>query len=297
LPTVQGFPESVTRSVEEDFSIWNVFFPIWDKSCKLQLSAEAQVNPNDGSGDDVVRFRTTRWSAVLLSAQSHAPGSRTALADLCKLYWYPLYAFVRRRGYSPEDAQDLTQGFFLSLFDRKALRQVTPSKGRFRSFLLASMKNYLSNEFDRRNSVKRGGHIKFVRLDLETCEDRYQSEPHEELTAEKIFDARWALTLLDDALRLLREEYVLHGKFATMETLEPFLDPGSSRKLPSHEEIAEMLHVNPGGVKVLIHRLRKRYSELLRAEVARTVTSPEAIDEEIHALCEALIASEGRMSS
>ena len=255
------------------------------------------MNPNDGSGDDVVRFRTTRWSAVLLSAQSHAPGSRTALADLCKLYWYPLYAFVRRRGYSPEDAQDLTQGFFLSLFDRKALRQVTPSKGRFRSFLLASMKNYLSNEFDRRNSVKRGGHIKFVRLDLETCEDRYQSEPHEELTAEKIFDARWALTLLDDALRLLREEYVLHGKFATMETLEPFLDPGSSRKLPSHEEIAEMLHVNPGGVKVLIHRLRKRYSELLRAEVARTVTSPEAIDEEIHALCEALIASEGRMSS
>jgi RNA polymerase sigma factor (sigma-70 family) len=254
------------------------------------------VNPNNSSGDDVCRFRTTRWSAVLLSAQSQAPGSRAALAELCKLYWYPLYAFVRRRGYNGEDAQDLTQGFFLSLFDRKALRQVTPLKGKFRSFLLASMKNYLSNEFDRRNSLKRGGSVKFVPLDFETGEDRYQSEPHEALTAEKIFDARWALTLLDEALRLLREEYIVHRKSAVIETLEPFLDPGGSRELPSHQAIAEKLHVNPGGVKVLIHRLRKRYGELLRAEVARTVTNPEAVDEEIHALCEAVIATEGRIA-
>ena len=254
------------------------------------------MNLKDSSGVDAGRFRTTRWSAVLLSAQSQAPGSRAALADLCKLYWYPLYAFVRRRGYSAEDAQDLTQGFFLSLLDRKALRQVTPLKGKFRSFLLASLRNYLSGEFDRRHSLKRGGNIKFVSWDFEACENRYQSEPHKALTAEKIFDARWALTLLHEALRLLREEYVVQGKSAMEETLEPFLDPASSRKLPSYEEIAEKLHVNLGGVKTLIHRLRKRYSELLRAEVARTVTNPEAVDEEIHALCEALIAAEGRIS-
>jgi RNA polymerase sigma factor (sigma-70 family) len=253
------------------------------------------VSPNDNSGDDVVRFRTTHWSAVLLSAQSQTPGSREALAELCKLYWYPLYAFVRRRGYTAEDAQDLTKGFFLSLFDRKALRQVTPLKGKFRSFLLASLKNYLSGEFDRQHSLKRGGNVRFVPLDFETGEDRYQSEPHEALTAEKIFDARWAMTLLDEALGHLREEYVVHGKSAVMEALEPFLDPGGSRELPSHQQTAEKLHVNPARVKVLIHRLRKRYGELLRAEVARTVTNPEAVDEEVHALCEAVIAAEGRI--
>jgi RNA polymerase sigma factor (sigma-70 family) len=256
------------------------------------------MNPKDRlADDDAGRFRTTHWSVVLLSAQTQVPGSRTAMADLCRLYWYPLYAFVRRRGYSAEDAQDLTQGFFLSLLERKSLRQVAPEKGKFRSFLLASLKNYLADAFDRENSIKRGGQIEFVTLDFESGEERYRGEPVDFLTAENVYDARWAMTLLDHAIGRLRQEYAAQGKAATIAALEPFLDPSNSKRLPTYEEVAEQLQVSLGGVKTLIHRLRKRYSELLREEVARTVTDPEAVDQEIHALCEALIAAEGRLGT
>jgi len=240
-------------------------------------------------------FATTHWSIVLSAADTSAPDAQESLEKLCRTYWYPLYAYVRRKGHSIHDAQDLTQEFFARLLKDKLVSQFR-GEGKFRSFLLASLQNYLSGEFDRRHSLKRGGNIKFVPWDFEACENLYRSETHEALTAEKIFDARWAVTLLHEALRLLREEYVVQGKSAVEETLEPFLDPATSRKLPSYPEIAEKLHVSLGGVKTLIHRLRNRYSELLRAEVARTVTNPEAVDEEIHALCEALIAAEGRIS-
>jgi RNA polymerase sigma factor (sigma-70 family) len=256
------------------------------------------MNPNDKlADDDAGRFRTTHWSVVLLSAQTQVPGSRTALADLCRLYWYPLYTFVRRRGYSAEDAQDLTQGFFLSLLERKSLRQVGPEKGKFRSFLLASLKNFLSDAFDRQNSLKRGGQIEFVALDFESGEERYRENPVDSLTAEKVFDARWAMTLLEHAIERLRKEYASQGKTAIVDALQPFLDPTNCKRLPSYDEVAEKLQVSLAGVKTLIHRLRKRYSELLREEVARTVTDPQAVDEEIHALCEALIASEGRLGA
>ena len=239
------------------------------------------------------QFHTTQWSVVLLSAQSQVPGSRPALADLCHLYWYPLYAFVRRRGYSAEDAQDLTQGFFLSLLERKSLRKVSPEKGKFRSFLLASLKNYLSDAFDRTNSIKRGKEIEFVPLDFETGEERYSAEAASALTAESVFDARWAMTLLGHAMDRLRDEYATQGKKEMIDALQPFLDPSHSKQLPSYEEVAKQLNASLAGVKTLIHRFRKRYSEILREEVARTVTDPGAVDEEIHALCEALIASEG----
>jgi RNA polymerase sigma factor (sigma-70 family) len=252
------------------------------------------VRPNDSSVGDG-RFRTTQWSAVLLSAKSQAPGARAALADLCKLYWYPLYAFIRRRGYNAEDAQDLTQGFFFSLLDRKALRQVTPLKGKFRSFLLASVRNYLLDEFDRGHSLKRGGNLEFVPLDFENGDERYRSECYEALTAEKIFDARWAMSLLDGTLSRVRREYADQGKSTSFETLKPFLGPAGSQKLPPYEEIAERLDASVGGVKTLVHRLRKRYTELLREEVAHTVSDPKEVDEEIHALCEALIAAVGRL--
>jgi RNA polymerase sigma factor (sigma-70 family) len=254
------------------------------------------MKPNESRrGDYGGQFRTTHWSVVLLSAQSQVSGSRKALAELCQLYWYPLYAFVRRRGYSAEDAQDLTQGFFLSLLERKSLRKVGPEKGRFRSFLLASLKNYLFDEFDRENSVKRGGQIEFVTLDFEDGEERYRLDAGDSLTAEKVFDARWAMTLLDHAISRLREEYALQGKTAIMDALRPFLDPINCKRLPSYDEVADKLQVNPGGIKTLIHRMRKRYNELLREEVARTVTDPQAVDDEIHALCEALIASQDRL--
>jgi RNA polymerase sigma factor (sigma-70 family) len=254
------------------------------------------MKPNESRArGNAGRFRTTRWSVVLLSAQSHVPGSRTALADLCRLYWYPLYAFVCRRGYNVEDAQDLTQGFFLHLLEGNSLRQVGSEKGKFRSFLLASLKNYLFDTFDREKSVKRGGQIEFVTLDSESSEERYREDAADSLTAEKVFDARWALTLLDHAIGRLRKEYATQGKTAIIDALQPFLDLASNPNLPSYKEVAEKLHVSLGGVKTLIHRLRKRYSELLREEVARTVTDPQAVNEEIHALCEALIASEGRL--
>jgi len=240
-------------------------------------------------------FRSTRWSVVLLSAQSKTSESQAALAALCGLYWYPLYSFVRRRGYNPEDAQDLTQGFFLHLLGHKMLSQVDPLKGKFRSFLLASIQNYLSKETDRARCLKRGGKAEFVPLNADNVEDRYRLEPTDFLTAEKIFDARWALTLLDEAMSLLCAEYAAEGKMETLEALKPFLQPIDSATLPSYEHVADQLGVSVGTVKMLIHRLRKRYTALLRAEVARTVSDPGEVDEEIRALCDALIASEGRL--
>ena len=254
------------------------------------------MKPDDNSPAHAADFRPTRWSVVLLSAQSHAPGSQAALAVLCRVYWYPLYTFVRRRGYNPEDAQDLTQGFFLHLLDHKALAQVDPLKGKFRSFLLASLQNYLSKETDRSRCLKRGGKTELVPLDAENAEDRYRLEPTDSLTAEKIFDARWALTLLDEAMRLLCAEYAGQGEIATLEALKPFLNPMNSEALPAYEQVASELEVSVGAVRTLVHRLRKRYTTLLRAEVARTVSDPGDIDEELHALCDALIASEGRLA-
>ncbi len=217
------------------------------------------------------------------------------MAELCRLYWYPLYIFARRRGHSPEDAQDLTQGFFLHLLERRALTGVDRLKGKFRSFLLASFQNHLSDVGDRARRYKRGGDKEFVRLDAEGAEERYRREPVEFLTAEKIFDARWAMTVLGEALKRLRQEYATAGKTSTFEALRVFLDPNSSTAPPSYDEVANRLELSTGGVKTLIHRLRKRYTALLKEEVGRTVSDPSEIDEEIHALCEAVIASEGRL--
>ena len=253
------------------------------------------MKTDDSSRVYTAEFRPTRWSVILLSAQTEAPGSQAALATLCRLYWYPLYAFVRRRGYYPEDAQDLTQGFFLHLLDHKALAQVDPLKGKFRSFLLASIQNYLSKQLDRARCLKRGGKTEFVPLDTKNAEHRYQLEAADHLTAEKIFDARWALTLLDEAMSLLSAEYAGQGKTTTLEALKPFLRPIDTEEMPSYEQVAGQLGVGVGAVKMLIHRLRKRYTTLLRAEVARTVSDPGEIDEELRALCDALIAAEGRL--
>ena len=241
------------------------------------------------------QFQTTEWTAVLLSAQSNVPAADSAREKICRRYWYPLYAYIRRRGYNGDDARDLTQGFFLSLFDRKALRQVTPLKGKFRSFLLASLKNYLSTEFHRENAIKRGGKIEFVSLDFEIAEDRYSKEHAEFLTAEKIFDARWAMTLLNDTTQRLREEYKASGKESVFQELLPFLDLAGASTGSGYELAAKKLNLTLGGTKTLVHRFRKRYAEVLRAAVAQTVTDPNEIDDEIRALCSALIAAEGRL--
>ena len=233
---------------------------------------------------------------VLLSAQSHAPGYREALAELCKLYWYPLYGHIRRYGFSAYDAQDLTQGFFLDLLDHKALNRVEQQKGKFRSFLVASLQNFLSNEARRARCLKRGGQVEFVHLDLGDAEDRYGREgPAETLSPEKIFDARWALTLLGEAKNRLRQEYRDSAKAATFEALKGFLDPVGANELPSYKEVAEQLKVSVAAVKTLIHRLRKRNAALVREEIMRTVSDPTDIEAESRELCEALIATEGRI--
>ena len=246
--------------------------------------------------DENSRFRTTRWSVVLLSAQSQVPGSKAALAELCKLYWFPLYAFVRRRGYYPADAQDLAQGFFLHLLEHKSLAEVDPRKGKFRSFLLASFQNYISNQAQRAHSLKRGAEYEFVSLDWETAETRYRLEPADYLTAEIIFDARWAMTLLEHVMTQVERSYAAEGKSSTFEALKMFLRLGDSRPLPTYEEMSQKLNIGVASVKTLVHRLRKRYSTILREEVARTVSDPAEVDAEIHSLCDALIAAEGRLS-
>jgi DNA-directed RNA polymerase specialized sigma24 family protein len=253
------------------------------------------LRSNDSSVTGNAEFWTTCWSAVSLSAQSEVPGSDLARDELCRLYWYPLYAFIRRRGYTADDAKDLTQGFFLFLFDRKTLHRANPAKGKFRSFLLASLKNYLSSTYHRDKAIKRGGDIHFVSLDFDGGEDRYSKEPADALTPEKIFDARWAITLLGQAIESLKTEYGAQGKATLFETLKPFLGLMGNKEPPGYESVAEKLKVRPGGVKTLIHRFRKRYAELLRAAVAQTVQDPADIDSEIHALCEALIAAEGQL--
>src|ERR1700756_238408 len=229
------------------------------------------------------------------AVQSQAQGGQSALAELCRHYWYPLYVFARLRGHSPDDAQDLIQGFFLHLLEHRTPTGVDRLKGKFRSFLLASLQSYLSDELDRARCLKRGGNEEIVHLDAEDAEERYRLEPVEFLTAEKIFDARWAMTVLGEAMSRLRQEYATEGKVSTFETLKVFLDPINSLTPPSYEEVAHQLQVSMSGVKTQIHRWRKRYTALLREEVGRTVCDPAEIDEEIHALCEALVASEGRL--
>jgi RNA polymerase sigma factor (sigma-70 family) len=248
------------------------------------------------SAEGAASFHTTRWTVVMRAAESQAQGGQSALAELCRLYWYPLYIFARRRGHSPDDAQDLTQGFFLHVVEHRALTRVDRFKGKFRSFLLGSFRNHISDAGDRARRLKRGGDKEFVQLDAEEAEERYRLEPVEFLTPEKMFDARWAMTVLGEALKQLRQEYALQGKTSTFEALKAFLDPNNSIAPPSYDEVANRLEVTTGAVKTLIHRLRKRYTALLREEVGRTVSDPAEIDEEIHALCEALIASEGRLA-
>jgi RNA polymerase sigma factor (sigma-70 family) len=257
------------------------------------------VNPKDGAVDaDAASFRSTQWSVVLTAAQDQTPAGQAALAELYRSYWYPLYAHVRRQGYSPQDSQDLTQSFFLHLVERRGLTQVDPVKGRFRSFLPASLQNFLITAQRRERTIKRGGLCTFISLEAEAVECRYQLEPTDDLalTAEQIFDARWALSLLNEAMKSVQALYVARGKGKTFDTLKGFLASGSTKEFSSYRDAAATLGVSEAAVNTLIHRLRQQYSIALRREVARTVSEPAAIDDEIHLLFEALVAAEGYLA-
>ncbi|HXT10227.1 MAG TPA: sigma-70 family RNA polymerase sigma factor [Candidatus Angelobacter sp.] len=232
-------------------------------------------------------FSPTHWSVVLAAAgRADSTQARDALEKLCRNYWLPIYAFIRRQGRNPHDAQDLTQEFFARLLEKHFLGDVQRDKGRFRSFLLASVKHFLANEWDKAVAQKRGGGRAPISIDAAMAESAVGFEPADTLTAEKIFERRWALALLDQVLRRLREEYARDGKERQFERLKPTLTE-ASRSVP-YAEIAAQLGASEGAVKVAVHRLRQRYRELLRAEITDTVGAAEDVDDEIRNLFAAL---------
>jgi RNA polymerase sigma-70 factor (ECF subfamily) len=227
-------------------------------------------------------FATTHWTVVLSAGRSETTRGRDALAALCKTYWYPLYAYVRRQGHSSHDAEDLTQGFFARLLETESLAVVSREKGKFRTFLLVALKRFLVNEWQRANSQKRGGGSFRVPLQGHTAETQYAIEPVERLTAEKLYERRWALTLLDRVLARLRDEFNLADKKELFEKLKSYLMV--EKEAIPYAKAAQLLGMNEGAVKVAVHRLRRRFRELFREEVAHTVSKPEEIDEEIRHL-------------
>lgn len=230
-------------------------------------------------------FPATRWSLVLAAKENASPDCRKALAELCRTYWYPLYAFVRRHGHTHEAAQDLTQEFITRLLEKGTFASVEPGRGRFRSFLLAACKHFLANEHDRATARKRGGGRAVLPLDFSDAEGRYGHEPAHAMTPERLFDRRWALALLDAVLVRLRREYETAGKGELFDRLKGHLTGEGSRP---HAEEAAALGMREGAVKVAAHRLRLRYRDLLRDEIGQTLADPAEVDDEIRALFAAL---------
>lgn len=223
---------------------------------------------------------------MLAAGRRSSPDARDALASLCQTYWYPLYAFVRRKGHSPADAQDLTQEFFTRLLEKNIAGKADRSRGKFRSFLLASLNHFLAKEWRSAGTSKRGGGRVALSLDLAAGENRYSLEPTHELTAEKIYQRRWALTLLEKTLAKLRDEFAASGKLELFDHMKPYL--GGDESTVPYREIAVELEKTEGAVKVAVHRLRQRCRELLRAEIAETVSDPKEVDEELRDLFEAV---------
>lgn len=228
------------------------------------------------------RFPTTQWTLVRVASGTSSNHSQAALATLCETYWYPLYACLRKRGASTDDAQDLTQGFLAYVIEKGALARADPARGRFRSFLLASLTHFTTNEHDRAVARKRGGPLP----DLDVAEARYQLEPHSDLTPERLFERRWALTLLSRVLARLRQEFGAAGKEPTFDVLKRWLTGNGGDA--SYREIAARLGLSEPAVRVAVHRMRRRYQALLRDEVSRTVATPRDVEGEIEYLRRAI---------
>jgi RNA polymerase sigma-70 factor (ECF subfamily) len=249
----------------------------------------ATMPADDGMNDDDARkryFATTSWSVVVAAGAADGADAKTALAELCAAYWYPLYAYVRRRGRSADDAQDVTQAFFTRLLEKQAIQVADRQRGKFRSFLLGSLDHFLANEFDRANAKKRGGGRAPIALDFASGESRVTLEPAHNLTPEREFERQWALALLETVVRRLEAEYAAAGKSRHFELLKDAL--ARDRDRLAFAEIAEQLELSADAARQAAHRLRKRYRALLREEVARTVADPAEVDEELTALFRAL---------
>lgn len=227
-------------------------------------------------------FLTTHWSIVVSASQSDTTHAMSALEHLCGIYWYPLYAYVRRRGYSSHDAQDLTQAFFARLLERRWVEDADQTKGRFRTFLLTAMSRFLSDEWDKLRAQKRGGGIAHVPVQIGDAETRYGLEPKDLSTPEQCFERQWALTLLDQVLRQLQAEYENEAKGDLFSTLNSTLQ-GRSESQP-YTQLANELGMTVGAVKVAVHRMRKRYRQVLRKNIAQTIVASEDLEEELRHL-------------
>jgi len=245
----------------------------------------ADPPPTPPSSEGVVQraiFATTHWSVVLAAQDKDSPRSAAALETLCRAYWYPLYAYARRAGHRPADAEDLTQGFFARLLEKDYLKSAAREKGRFRTFLLVALQRFLANEWDRQHAQKRGGFVPMLAIDQALAESRFAAHPSHTLQPDVLFDRQWAMTLLERTLAQLQEEYVATGRATLFEYLQSCLAKEESG-LP-YAEIAARLNLTEAAVKMAVHRLRGRYREILQAEIAETVSSPEQVEEEIRHL-------------
>ena len=250
-------------------------------------NAKRELGP--GQEDDAAcprAFVTTHWSVVLKAAASDTTRSRAALATLCESYWFPLYAHARRRGYSPHDAEDATQGFFARLLERHAFAAAAPERGRFRSFLLTAMGNYLATEWKKEQTLKRGGGVGMLSLDMTDAESRYGFGPADGASPDKAFDRNWALQVLELVLKRLENECTVQSQGEVFAALKHTLL--GTRESQPYAQLATQLGMTEGGVKVAVHRLRRRYRDLIREQIAETVDSPEAVESELRHLRQAL---------
>ena len=231
------------------------------------------------------QFPTTRWTLVVAAGDPRRKETRAALASLCENYWYPLYAYLRRRGYPADQAQDLTQAFFMRVLEGRYLDRADPEKGRFRSFILTSLKFFVADEADRHRAQKRGGGA-VLPLEFVSGEDRYQREPAHDETPERIFERRWALSVLERVVERLRNEFIQHGRPEHFDRLKVFLVGESDAP---YAALAREMNTSEGALKVAIHRLRKRYRELFRQEIADTVADPAEVEVELRFLATVLM--------
>lgn len=231
------------------------------------------------------RFATTSWSVVLRAAEENGSGNQSALAILCEAYWYPLYAFVRRMGNTPADAEDLTQSFFADLLEKSKLAKSDPSRGRFRTFLLTSLQNYLKNEHRKNTAKKRGGQNTVLSLDFAAAESRFKLEPWHEQTPQRAFEKNWALALLNQVLNSLQQQYADSGKLELFLALKGHLVGGGSTP---YAQLASQLGMKEGAIKVAMHRLRERYSQMLRLQIAKTMEDPADVNQELKYLFEVI---------
>jgi RNA polymerase sigma factor (sigma-70 family) len=227
-------------------------------------------------------FATTHWTVVIAAGRSGSRDAEAALEELCRTYWYPLYVFVRRQTSRREDAEDLTQAFFARLLEKNYLENLNSQKGKFRAFLLAALKHFLANEWDRAHRQKRGGGIAALSLDWQDADARYQIDPADNLTPDVLYDRAWAVTLLERVLARLRDENAKGDKAKLFDQLKPFLMVGANA-IP-YSEVANRLGLNEGAVRVAVHRLRRRYRELLREEIGQTLFDAAQIEEEMRTL-------------